>query len=278
MDEKELKKIVQKHCKSLNSFLHHKPIAKHTSAAFEQIVPFVDPSKKIILDSGCGTARSTMLLGKAYPNHTVIGVDRSFVRLTKNQVRKEASDEMSESRDENPRREFSNIISKESSEESQRPFQAVSSNTLLVRAELTDFWRCCINANWDIDEHYILYPNPYPKKNRVKKRFYAHPSFPLILGLGANKIIVRSNWEGYLKEFANSVEYAHELYACKDIDGDGNTTLNLDLEDFALPYLKDARNGPVERTDKAIAWTNFERKYDNVGEKTYSLILNRKSV
>ena len=242
MTEEELRKIVQKHCKSLDVFLEKKPIAQHTQAAFNQIYPHVDPNKKVILDSGCGTARSTILLGERYPDHIVIGIDRSFVRLNKNGLNSEIS------------------ISVETSEESQRPFQAVSANTLLVRAELTDFWRCCLETDWDIVKHYILYPNPYPKKNRVKKRFYAHPSFPLILKIGG-EITVRSNWEGYLKEFANSVEYAHELY-----DSEG-------MKDFAIPYLNMARDGPVERTNKSLALTNFEKKFDDVGEKTYELIL-----
>ena len=245
MDETDLKKIVQKHVSSLDSYLENRPIAKHTQSAFDQIYPLVDPNKKVILDSGCGTARSTLLLGQKYPDHTIIGIDRSFVRLNRNNLSKEnVSNESSES------------------EESQRSFQAVSSNILLVRAELTDFWRCCLNTEWDISHHYILYPNPYPKKSRVKNRFYAHSSFPLILKLGG-EITLRSNWEGYLKEFAQSVEYAHELYS------------NQDMDDFALPYLKDAQRGPVERLDKAEAWTNFEKKYDDVGEKTHQLKLSR---
>ena len=80
LDESELRVIVQKHCKHLDTFLQNKPIAKHTQAAFDQIYPHVDASKNIILDSGCGTGRSTLILGEKYPNHTVIGIDRSFVR------------------------------------------------------------------------------------------------------------------------------------------------------------------------------------------------------
>ena len=257
IDPSELKKIVQKHCKSLDRFLENKPIARHTQQAFDDIYPLIDTSKKVILDSGCGTGRSTLLLGEMFPDHTVIGIDRSFVRLSKNTVNRknilDADDDDQEVEEK-----------KSSSEESLRPFQAISSNTLLVRAELTDFWRCCLNSGWDISHHYILYPNPYPKKNRVKKRFYAHPSFPLILKIGG-EITLRSNWEGYLKEFANSVTYAHDLYD------------ELDMEDDALVYLEDALSGPKERLDKSIAYTNFEKKYDNVGEKTYELKLRGKS-
>lgn len=262
MDPAELKKIVKKHCVSMERFLENKPIARHTQAAFDQIFPFVDSNKKVILDSGCGTARSTILLGEMFPDHTVIGIDRSFVRLSRNALSNKGIQDDEDNDDDNNDDQQSLSMENAPSEESLRPFQAVSSNTLLVRAELTDFWRCCLKSGWDITHHFIYYPNPYPKKNRVKKRFYAHPSFPLILQIGG-EISLRSNWEGYLKEFAQSVEYAHDVY-------DQNF-----MKDFAVPYLEDAMNGPLERTDKSIAFTNFEKKYDDVGEKTFELKLRR---
>jgi tRNA G46 methylase TrmB len=265
--EAELKKIVQKHCTSLDRFLKHKPIAKHTQSAFDQIYPYVDPNKQVILDSGCGTARSTRLLGEKFPNHTIIGIDRSFVRLNRNVSSKQGAIAIDISQEDDDDSDDSN--------ESQRPFQAVSSNVLLVRAELTDFWRCCLSTEcqWDITHHFILYPNPYPKKNRCKRRFYAHPSFPLILKIGG-EITLRSNWEGYLKEFALSVECAHEFYSSSSCSSSSSATSEEGtMENFALPYLEDARAGPQERVDKSLAFTNFEKKYDDVGEKTYELKL-----
>ena len=136
------------------------------------------------------------------------------------------------------------------------------------------------------------------QKNRIKKRFYAHPSFPLILANGGD-IIVRSNWFGYLKEFSNSVLYAHEYYndtimhqsltsssapAATDNhnnqDEDNHQTTEQQqqplVENWALPYVEDAKCGPLERMDKSFAMTAFERKYDAVGEKTYELVLERK--
>uniref|UniRef100_A0A6U6HII1 tRNA (guanine(46)-N(7))-methyltransferase n=1 Tax=Odontella aurita TaxID=265563 RepID=A0A6U6HII1_9STRA len=144
LEEAELRKVVNRNCESLHKFLQKKPIATHTRAAFNQVSPLIDLSKPIVLDSGCGTARSTILLGDRFPDHTIVGVDRSFVRLNRNNLEGDDS--------------FINP-----SEESQRPFQALSSNVLLVRAELTDFWRCCLDAEWNIEKHFILYPNPYPK-------------------------------------------------------------------------------------------------------------------
>lgn len=246
IDQAELKKLVQKHCMYLDSYLAKKPIAAHTQNAFDQVNQLVDPKKKIILDSGCGTARSTLLLGEKYSDHIVVGIDRSFVRLNKNHLKGESC-----------------IVECVSNEESQRPFQAVSDNVLLVRAELTDFWRCCISAGWNVSHHYILYPNPYPKKARLKSRFYGHPAFPLILKLGGD-ITIRSNWEGYLKEFAKSVQYANDYYE-----------IHPEVINPAARYNDAAIKGPVERTDKSVAWTNFEKKYDDVGESTYELLLKQ---
>ena len=44
------------------------------------------PIKPIILDSGCGTAKSTIRLGLQYPDAIVLGIDRSLLRLTKNKL------------------------------------------------------------------------------------------------------------------------------------------------------------------------------------------------
>ena len=116
----------------------------------------------------------------------------------------------------------------------------------------------------------MLYPNPYPTNQRLSQRWYAHPSFPLILQLKAGTIIIRSNWKQYLIEFAKSIEIAYEYYEQQNNDDVVNTNNN----NVALPYLESAKKGPHERIDKAIALSNFEGKYDNVGEPTYELILS----
>ena len=68
-----------------------------------------------------------------------------------------------------------------------------------------------------------------------------------------------------MEEFSRSICYANDFYS-----NDSEST------NCALPYVDDASNGPKERTDKTIAWTNFEKKYDDVGEKTYELLLRQK--
>lgn len=262
-DPNVLDKTVRKNCRSLSTFLSKKPIAAHTRAAFDQIQPIVDSYSKasgsIILDSGCGTARSTVLLAETFPDKFVIGVDRSFVRLVQNAKSRGDDDE--------------DDVAEEESDDSSAPssslrpyYQVIAENAIIVRAELVDFWRCILQEKrWNVEQHYLFYPNPYPTKQRLKQRFYAHPGFPLILQLRGD-ITVRSNWEGYLKEFAKSVEIADSYYSEEESQED-------DEVNVARPYLAAAKVGPKERTDKTIGWTNFERKYDQVGEPTYELIL-----
>lgn len=118
-----------------------------------------------------------------------------------------------------------------------------------------------MQQDWEIS---LVYPNPYPSKDRIKQRWYAHPAFPLILQLGG-EILVRSNWKEYLQEFADSLIYAQE-YLSKD---ESPNNYN-----YATPYVSDARQGPIERIEKSMAWTNFEKKYDECDERTYDLILS----
>ena len=262
-----LKKAVTKACASLDAYLLRKPIAAHTQQAFDNLVELVGPDiskKQIVLDSGCGTGKSTILLGESHPNHLVIGVDRSFTRISKT-IQHQPEHYDWKNHDDNQQDDDYLASSK-------RPYcQKVSENTFLVRAELVDFWTCCLQNSLTISKHYLLYPNTYPTQTRVTQRWYAHPSFPLILQLQSDTIVLRSNWEGYLKETAKAVEIAYEYYESSSSSSSTNQDMN-----HALPYLESARRGPEKRTDKTVAWTNFEQKYDDVGEETYELILQSK--
>jgi tRNA G46 methylase TrmB len=272
-----LQNIVQKRCQSLDVYLRQKPIAHHTQCAFTNLLDIITVDNNynnnfqtsintfypngIIFDSGCGTGRSTKYLSQKYPKYLIIGIDRSFVRLTKPKSNlPHHNDNKEENDDGDNNHNYQQVYC-----------HRVTNNAYLVRAELVDFWRCCVEHDrefWTshIKHHYMLYPNPYPTNQRLSQRWYAHPSFPLLLQLKADTIIFRSNWKQYLIELAKAIKIAHAYYEQK-------SGVN-SHENVALPYLESAKKGPHERTDKTIALTNFEAKYDTVGEPTYELILS----
>ncbi|MDX1380116.1 MAG: hypothetical protein R3233_03300 [Xanthomonadales bacterium] len=124
-----------------------------------------------VLDSGCGTGASTTLLARRFPDHLVIGVDKSADRL-----RRGGHAGL-------PRRE---------------------GNAVWLRAELATFWRLALQAGWRLDRHYLLYPNPWPKPAQLQRRWHAHPVFPTLLALGGF-LEMRCNWAVYAEEFAYAV-------------------------------------------------------------------------
>lgn len=128
----------------------------------------------IILDSGCGTGRSTQRLAGLFPQHMVIGADRSQARLAKSGVK-------------------SGYLR--------------SGNYILVRAELSTFWRLLFNDGHFPERHYLFYPNPWPKPSHLSRRWHGHPVFPQLLCLGG-EIEMRCNWEIYAQEFAQAVTLA----------------------------------------------------------------------
>jgi len=92
--------------------------------------------------------------------------------------------------------------------------------------------------------HFILYPNPWPLKKDLKKRYHAHPVFHELVRLG-KRIELRSNWSLYLQEFSHAYQY---------ISG---------------------RSSTVESFTPEIAITPFERKYMNSGQTLYRLIIEK---
>ena len=161
------------------------PLHAPTVNAFTALVAAgVDPEKKIILDSGCGTGESTRQIARYHPDCLVIGVDKSKARLKTL-----------------PGSHFSHngILYREG-------------NTIWLRAELASFWRLALRAGWRLHRHYLLYPNPWPKPGQVLRRWHAHPVFPTLLQLGG-RLELRCNWEIYAREFAAAVEMA----GCRDV-------------------------------------------------------------
>ena len=58
------------------------PVADHDRDAFARAVDWVGTAgDRLILDSGCGTGRSSVALARAYPEALVLGLDQSQHRL-----------------------------------------------------------------------------------------------------------------------------------------------------------------------------------------------------
>ncbi len=161
----------------------------------------------IILDSGCGVGESTLSIAEKNPNNLVIGVDKSIHRLDKN---------------------FSSKVK--------------HNNVIFYRTNLIDFWPLVNQYDWQVQKHYLLYPNPWPLKKDVKKRFHAHPIFMELIKI-SNVIELRSNWKIYLEEFSLAFEH---VAGCKS---------------------------KVEIYNPESAVTPFERKYQSSGHVLYRLLI-----
>ena len=129
------------------------------------------PLPPLVLDAGCGTGQSTLLLARMLPDCLVIGVDKSEVRLARGGA--------------------------------VQPVQR-NDNAIRLRAELETFWRLARARGWRLHRHYLLYPNPWPKPGQLQRRWHAHPVFPDLLALGG-RLEMRCNWEPYAWEFAFAV-------------------------------------------------------------------------
>ncbi|MFN2382279.1 MAG: tRNA (guanosine(46)-N(7))-methyltransferase TrmB [Guyparkeria sp.] len=147
-----------------------KPIAAFNREAFDRVSRYLESiDRPLILDSGCGTGDSSRLLARRFPDHWIVGIDRSADRLYRQRAETPA-------------------------------------NCLLVRADLVDFWRLARQHDWRPARHYLLYPNPEPKPRHFKRRFHAHPVFPDVVALGG-RIESRSNWRVYLEELAQALAF-----------------------------------------------------------------------
>ena len=187
-------------------------MATHSANAFKRLVETSALSKQpIILDAGCGTADSSLKLAEDFPGHLVLGIDKSEHRLSKTH-------------------------------------KSLPVNLILLRADLIDFWRLLHHHGIAVEQHYILYPNPWPKSKHLKRRWHGHPVFPTMLGL-STRLELRTNWEIYAAEFYAAIE---QLTETGFIEG----VVNLETFEPGLPL------------------TAFEKKYDNSGHKLYRVVFS----
>lgn len=166
----------------VNKYRHSefkKPIAEHTQETFEGVVEWLGNWQGgVIIDACCGVGESSIVLAQQHPNAKVIGIDKSAVRLNKYTHYKRQTNHNS------------------------------SDNVRVFQADLNDFWRLMAEylktAKWNISKQCLFYPNPYPKKAQVQKRWHGSPAFIALLGCSTN-IEVRSNWLTYLEEFQQAL-------------------------------------------------------------------------
>lgn len=172
-----------------------KPIGDPTYRLWRELSLFwtlaVAEGRDVILDSGCGTGESSEALTRLHPRATVIGVDRSLVRL------KTGLSNISRRR----KIVWEPGIGRENGEEEQLFRISLDGRLILSRGELTDLWRLALASGFSVKRHYLLYPNPSPLRAHLIRRWHGHPVFPK-LPLLAPVTELRTNWKVYADEFA----------------------------------------------------------------------------
>ena len=165
-----LREIVLKHL--ANPYLRRPSDAGRT--AFAEIVGQLSQAP-FILDAGCGTGASTVVLAREFPGRLVLGVDKSVARLA---IGRHLVDG-----------------------------DGAPANARLLHCELVDFWQLAAAAGLRCERQFLLYPNPWPKTEHLMRRWHAHPVLPVMLALGGT-IELRTNWRVYAEEFADAMDVA----------------------------------------------------------------------
>jgi tRNA G46 methylase TrmB len=110
---------------------------------------------------------SSQILAQRFPDHLVVGIDKSSARLA-------------------------------------RALPRTPPNCLLIHGDVIDLWRLIKGEELPVRRHYLLFPNPWPKADQVKRRFHAHPVFETMVSL-APYFELRTNWLLYAKELVNAL-------------------------------------------------------------------------
>ncbi len=167
----DLDTVVHRHLRTA----YRRPISAATCEVFAQLQALVERHNgDLVVDAGCGTGQSSALLAARFGEALVIGVDKSAHRLQR-QLGEQS------------------LMQK--------------GNLVVCRANLIDFWRLAASAGWRLARHYLLYPNPWPRKQQLQRRWHGHAVLPAILALGG-RLEVRSNWQEYIHEFSRALALA----------------------------------------------------------------------
>lgn len=269
---------VRHSCKNLPHYLAQRPIPPHAPHSFSTFLHWLSTrpaNRRLILDSGCGTGRSTLAMARLMPSCDVVGVDKSLVRLQRTEVYRRY-----------------------------RGIPPALDNAFLVRADLVDFWRLCLHHRIYPTHHFLLYPNPFPKQKSLKVRpptppwhawlmpvltkltsddfcftvaasflpfftrratklrWHGHPVFPILVALGG-RVEVRSSWVGYLHEFRAALHYAHHSSTVQSLRAGVGSRLVMS-EVHQLTGVSDMADAVHRRP-----WSNFEGKYVRTGQPIY---------
>lgn len=135
--------------------------------AIERLKTERQAGRLLVLDAGCGTGSSTALLAERDQSAFVLGVDRSAVRL--------------------------------------RRAPPLPANAMLVRARLEEFWLLVHREGIVFDKTLLLYPNPYPKRWQIKRRWYGHPIFPILLAT-TRALELRTTEQWYAADVCTALE------------------------------------------------------------------------
>lgn len=169
---RDLNKYFERHQKST----YLKPVTMKTEQNLSTIFSkFIEQGyQELWLDLGCGVGESTFHLAAQNPDTLVVGVDRSYTRLQRNNFFK----------------------------------QHAPNNMLLLHDDLIGLLLAFSQQKLIVpNKLFFLYPNPYPKVSQLKKRWYAHAISPFIFNF-PGWIEVRTNWKPYALDF----QYCGSLY------------------------------------------------------------------
>ena len=146
--------------------LFEKPFALHTLNSFDIFLKKIESEKRrFILDSGCGTGDSSLYLSSIFKEELVVAIDKSAERIRKARG---------------------------------------NSNILYLQADCIDFWRLLLKNSFFPDKHYLFFPNPWPKKKHLGRRWYGHPVFSTLMQISGH-LHCRSNWPLYIEEFKEAI-------------------------------------------------------------------------
>ncbi len=163
----DLEKIVLRHIAKPDQ----RPISATQKEYFEEAWNWQQKNNKpFILDTGCGTGHSSFYLAKTNPDKLIIAIDQSIKRLDKHVE-----------------------------------IPQTLNNLLFVQARLEEFWLQALQLNWLPDYQYLLYPNPWPKKKHIQRRWQGHPILPILLKV-CPQLELRTNWKIYADEFQQALQ------------------------------------------------------------------------